>query len=156
MKIRSKVLLALVAAGMVVVLANCGKETAPTTTTGTFGGIYTNTFSKACVECHVPTGPATVSNGAQFDVTTQATAYATLHGATVAGLTTKGICPSVNLVVASSAATSYLVGTLFSDYAKSGFGGVTGCTPYNGHSVSLSTSEKDAIISWIQAGALNN
>lgn len=136
----------------------CGQTPTTTPASGTFSAVYVDTLSKACIECHVPSGAATAQDGVQLDFSSPTQAYNSLLNSTVHGSRSVGTCGSVKIVTVSNATTSYLAGVLFSDYYKSNFGGVSGCTPYAVHlqDQSLSADEKASIISWIKGGALNN
>lgn len=125
---------------------------------GTFQDVYTNTFKKSCMECHVPTGSATVDYHAKLDFSTSDLAYQTLTTSTVSGITSSTICAGVKIVAANDPTNSYLMGVLFRDYYKTDFGGKSGCTPNNVHleSINVTDTEKSSIQTWINAGALNN
>ncbi|MGK5083388.1 hypothetical protein WDW37_08775 [Bdellovibrionota bacterium FG-1] len=143
--------------GLALLMMSCGQvaSVTPDPVTANFSSIYSHLFKTACIECHVPTGAATVAKGVQLDFTTQALAYATLTSGSVAAIDSVGKCPSVKLVVTGQVASSYLAGVLIQDYFKDNFAGVTGCTPYNVHlsDQNLTADEKTAIVSWIQNGA---
>jgi hypothetical protein len=139
-----------------LLLSACGKSTE--STSGTFTQVYTNTLSRACIECHKPGTAATDQDGVTLNFSTQATAFSTLLESTVRGASSTGTCGSVKIVTAGSVENSYLAGVLFTDYHKDNFAGVSGCTPYAVHlqNQNLSASEKTTILDWIRNGALNN
>ncbi len=142
---------------LMLMLSRCGqKDSGPAS--GTFSHVYTVTLKTACIECHVPTGAATVSNGVTLDFSTQAKAYSTLTGSVVTGQTSSGICANVKIVTASDLAKSYLAAVLFSDYNISNFAGKTGCSPDTTHlsRENLSAAEKTSITTWITNGAKND
>lgn len=141
--------------GILAVLPQCGTKTSAPS--GTFTAVYTNTLSTACGSCHLPGGSA-AADGVKLDFSTQATAYSTLVGTTVAANDVVGTCGGVKLVAPSSPATSYLVGTLITSYGGTAFETATGtsCVPYAGHSVNLSADEESSLTAWIQNGAQNN
>ncbi len=149
---------------LLLTLANCGKieEAAKTVepAAGTFTYIYTKTLKTECIECHTPTGAATLEKRVAIDFTTQALAYKTLTEGLVAATDTVLICPNVKLVASGSPSTSYLAGLLLTEYYKSNdFADVSGCAPDSVHTEkknALSTVEKTSIADWITNGAKNN
>jgi hypothetical protein len=116
------------------------------------------TLKTACIECHVPTGAATVNNGVQLDFSTQALAYQTLTAKKVTGSTSSGICPNVSIVTAGDPTKSYLAAVLFAKYNATNFAGVSGCSPYSVHlqDQNISDAEQTSIINWITNGAKND
>jgi hypothetical protein len=154
--------------GLVIVgsvgLLGCPNGTTPESVTsdssssGTFSNIYKNTFKKACIECHVPSGAATIDNRVKLDFTTQDLAYSTLISSKVSGMIGSGTCGSANLIVAGDAKQSYLLAVLDAKYNSVNFAGITDCSPYSVHlqDQSLSESELSSIATWITNGAKND
>jgi hypothetical protein len=163
---RFKIALQLAAVvALTVVLSNCGSkissqsQTALDSTPGTFTNVYQIfTQSHNCNQCHVPGAPAYDQNGVKFDVTSQATAFATLVNQPISGQSSTGICGGVLEVVPGSPQTSYLAAVLDAAYNSASFAGVGTCAPFNGHleSEALSADEIASVVSWIQGGAQNN
>jgi hypothetical protein len=124
----------------------------------TFSWIYARILSSACVECHNPSGMATVNYHVQLNFADRSAAYATLLVGTVNGVTSTGTCAPLRIVKPGSPRVSYLLGTLIQSYSSPNFGGIENCTPYAGHfSIShLSSEQKAALIGWVQSGALDN
>lgn len=153
MKIRrSMTLSALIALAAILVLGRCSKQESE----GPFTKIYNNTLSRKCVDCHNPSGQATLNYNVQLNFTLNSAAYQTLLAGGVQGATSTGTCGSVRIVAAGSPSTSYLLSQVVPSYYSTNFGGVSGCTPYSGHQVNLSQSEQDELVSWIQNGAQND
>lgn len=123
-----------------------------------FSSIYGTTLSAACVECHNPSGMATVNYNVQLNFMNQAAAYTSLMESSVNGATSAGTCGPVKIVVPGQPQNSYLIGTLIPRYANGNFGGVGGCTPYAGHYtiINLSSSQQAGLIGWVQDGAQND
>jgi len=145
-----------------VLLTRCGSKNNPTTVSGvqpTFSSLYSNVFSKNCIQCHEPQGSATVNNGTTLDFSTQGMAYTTLTSGTSVGSfsNNNGECHSVPFIVSSQPTSSYMLATLISDYTHSDFYNV-GCTPYSpsAHGATLDSADETALVQWIQNGALNN
>lgn len=142
----------------IIFLASCSKK--EDTMNPTYATLYSEVFSKRCVECHRPGGQA-YQNSANLDFSTSSTGYNSMVGVSVSGITTiAGGCTGRKIVQASQPTNSYILGTFFSDYGLGGstFGGA-GCSPYNhtGFANSVPTSrEKTALVEWISKGALNN
>lgn len=150
---------------LTVILSNCGSslnstsKTALDSTAGTFTNVYQIfTQSHNCNQCHVPGAPAYDQNGVKIDLTSQATAYATLVNQAISGQSSTGICGGVLEVSPGSPQASYLAAVLDSAYSTAGFAGVGSCQPFNGHleSEALSADEISSLVSWIQGGAQNN
>lgn len=125
---------------------------------GTFTVVYKRTLAVACVECHNPSGMATVNYNVQLNFADRAAAYTTLLASTVNGVTSTGICGPVRIVNPGNPKLSYLLGTLIQNYGVPDFGGVPNCVPYSGHfqMLNLSAEQKANLVSWIQGGALDN
>ena len=146
-----------------LLLHGCGSKDSSSTTaaSGTFTNVYTTVLSTACIECHKPTGAATLQDNVKIDFSTQALAYSTLvtGSPTVHGASSVGTCANAKLVTPSTVATSYLAGTLFSTYDVNNFAQISGCTPYAGHlamTLGITTDQQTSITTWIQNGAQNN
>lgn len=145
-----------------ILLTRCGSKDNPTTSSGvqpTFSSLYSNVFSKNCIQCHEPQGSATVTYGTNIDFSTQGIAYTTLTSGTSVGSisNTSGQCHSVPLIEPNQPTSSYMLATLFSDYTHSDFYKI-GCTPYSpsAHGATLDSADEAALVQWIQNGALNN
>jgi hypothetical protein len=143
-----------------LLLTRCGTQDA--TSSGvdpTFNSLYTRVLSKNCVGCHQPAGSATQDSETQIDFTTKALAYSTLTGGNSTGISANinNQCSNVPLVSPSHPENSYLLATLATDYHHDNFYNA-GCTPYSpsAHGATIGTAEKNAIVEWIKAGALNN
>lgn len=149
----------LVVAGLILALWSCSEDTKPNSTDTTkFTSIYTNIIRfHNCHSCHAPGGSAYDTDGVQLNFSTEDLAHSTLTTKFVTGNTSVGTCGAVR-IVNTSPQTSFLAGVLFSEYNTANFAGVTGCTPYSVHlsDQNLSTSEKDAIVTWINNGAPRN
>lgn len=143
----------LVAVGFILVVIRCSKSS---TTPGTFTDVYTNSLS-TCTQCHVSTITA-AQDGAALDFSTQTNAYNSLMNHVVSGSVAKGTCGSVELVVPSTPANSYLLAVLFTDYNTNFASHNSGCTPYAAHlqDQHLSSAEESSMVQWIQNGAQNN
>jgi hypothetical protein len=145
-----------IALAAIFLLTHCGSQKNTSTGSGTFTAIYNETLSQSCVECHKPSGSATIANHTTLDFSNgQTAAYNSLIGKTVQGLVSTGTCGTVSLVNTGVPAYSYLLGTLIPSYSNSNFGGAGGCTPYSGHAP-LSQQQQDDFIAWINGGAQNN
>jgi hypothetical protein len=147
----------LASAGLLpILLSGCGKEST-TPAAGTFGNVYTVTLRTACANCHAPGGLPT-TQGCTLDFSSQAQAYSTLTGGTVAGSGEPTACLGLKYVVAGDPSSSYLVGVLNSTYHVNNFAGHSGCLPYATHlqDQNLTADEQSSIVSWIQGGAQNN
>ncbi len=171
-KVLDRFALGLVSAAALLVLTNCSKEVSrevseenlvgvegePLTGISTFSWIYARILSTACVECHNPSGMATVNYHVQLNFADRSAAYTTLLVSTVNGVTSTGTCAPLRVVVPGSPKISYLLGTLIQSYSSGNFGGVDNCTPYAGHysTIHLSNEQKSALVGWIQSGALDN
>lgn len=140
-------------------LTHCGSKQDSSEVAARFSSIYTRVLNQNCVQCHEPQGSATVNNSTLIDFSSQALAYQTLTTLTSTGLSANinNQCSGVPLVTVGYPEGSYLLATLFSDYHHTDFV-KSGCTPYpsNIHGVTLSTSEKQAIVEWVRSGAVNN
>jgi hypothetical protein len=142
---------------MALSLVDCGQSPFEPAS-GTFGSVYKTIQTANCAVCHVPGG----NNGnSTLDFSTQTTTFTTLTSNFVTATSSSGACGSVKIVVSGNPSKSYLLATLFSDYSSNDFAGVTGCTPYNGHSDavlggSLSADEKASFVAWIQNGIPND
>ncbi len=143
-----------------IILTHCNPKDSLKTSNiqPSFSSIYENVLSKNCVGCHEPQGMGTVQ-GAQIDFSSKAIAYQTLTSSYSSGTASNssGQCSSVPLVSAGHPESSYMLATLFTDYHHSNFG-INGCTPHSpsAHGATVDSSEKDAIVNWIQNGAQNN
>ncbi len=149
---------------ILVIICSCdSKKLAQIPTTkvvsADFNSIYTEILSKNCVQCHEPEGSATVNNFVQLDFSTASSAYQTLTTETSTGVAanTNGQCFGVPLIVKSSPTESYMLATLSTQYNHTNFY-KTDCSPYlpDAHGATVSASDLDAIVKWIQDGALNN
>lgn len=144
-----------------LILVRCGEktETTSTETAPNFSSIYTNVLSKNCVQCHEPSGSATINNGTRIDFTNKAIAYQTLTSYTSSGYSANlsNQCTSVYLVVPGAPTNSYLLATLSESYHRANFM-VANCTPYspNAHGASLNSTDLNAMVQWITSGALND
>lgn len=121
----------------------------------TFTSLYNLVFSQDCRDCHMPGGDAYDNYGIKLNFSTQSQAYSTL---TSLGVTVG--CNGVS-IVSSTPETSYLMGTLYSDFRQNNFAGVGGCFPGNTHIEdtnisSLANSVRTQLIQWIDQGAPNN
>lgn len=137
--------------------SGCGDQSSNTSITSNFSSIYSNLLSTDCMSCHVPGGVAT-SDGANFDLSTEDTAYSTLTSNTFGGTSSSG-CGTVSLVDAGSASTSGLMAILFDDITNSDGGFVLiSCTPYSVHhsDQNISDEERTAITDWINNGAADD
>lgn len=135
-------------------LVSCSKDpgTSSTEVSPTFTSLYTNVFgSLTCVNCHQPGGSAYTDGVNTLDFTSSSAAYNGLL-ATVQSPSNPSQCGSVKRVLSGSPTSSYLLGTLFSDYNIDDFAGSSGCRPY-AHTINLGASTKNAIVQWIQNGA---
>lgn len=123
-----------------------------------FSSVYASTLSTACVECHNPSGMATVNYNVQLNFMNKTAAFTSLTESSVNGATSAGTCGPVKIVVPGQPANSYLIGTLIQRYANGNFGGVGGCTPYAGHYsiINLTSSQQTGLVGWVQDGALDN
>lgn len=123
-----------------------------------FASVYGAVLSTACVECHNPSGMATVNYNVQLNFMNKAAAYTSLMESSVNGATSTGTCGPVRIVVPGQPQNSYLIGTLIQRYASGNFGGVAGCTPYAGHYtiINLTSTQQTGLIGWVQDGAQNN
>ncbi len=155
---QTRKLLALMACAFLsLLLTHCGNKAADIS--NNFSSIYATTFKTAnCVFCHAPGTSTYVTKQVPIDFTTVTTAYSTLTGSNVSGISSIGTCSGVKIVSAGYPAQSYLAGVLFQSYATANFASKSGCTPYATHlsDQNISAAEQAAIIAWITAGALNN
>ncbi|MCC7404443.1 MAG: hypothetical protein IT288_08600 [Bdellovibrionales bacterium] len=151
----------LVVAGLILALWSCSEDTKPNSTDTTkFTSIYTNIIRfHNCHSCHAPGGQVfdNPTDPVELNFSTEDLAYSTLTSKNVAGPTSKGTCTGIK-IVNTTPQTSFLAGVLFSEYNTANFAGVTGCTPYSVHlsDQNLSSSEKSAIVTWINNGAPRN
>lgn len=141
-----------------LLLPGCGKKDEESYTPGTFTAVYNQTLKTACIECHVPSGAATVDSHVDLDFSSASAAYTSLTTQYATGDSTPASCTTVKVVDPGYPQNSYLAGVLLSSYNTNDFAGKTGCQPYTAHLIDqhLSADEQSSLISWIQGGALNN
>jgi len=144
---------------LLITRCDSSKSSKTSNVTSNFTSIYTHVLSKNCVQCHEPQGSATINNSTQIDFSTQAVAYQTLTSLTSTGVSANlnSQCSGVPLVSMGHADQSYVLATLSATYFHADFY-KSGCTPYSpsGHGATLSSTETQAIVEWIQNGAINN
>ncbi len=140
--------LTVVGGAFLLTLSGC----TPNTESTTFKTVYNDVLSQSCVTCHSPGGQGS-QNGATLDFTDQTTSYRTIFS-NVSGASSSG-CTGFKNIVAGSPSTSYLLAVEDSSYnTTSG-----SCTPITTHlnSIGVISAGKQAeIVSWVNAGALNN
>lgn len=138
--------------GVLATLPGCSPSPAGSTAT-TFTEVYNASFSVTCVNCHNPGHADYADTG--LDFTNGDTAYNTMVNVLVSGPANPTTCGTVRRVNPGSAATSYLLGVLFSQDNTNNFAGVTNCRPPNAHIgySNLSQAERTSIIAWINNGA---
>ncbi len=143
----------IIVAGTVLLSCSKAPDGATSALTGTYDSLYTNVFnvSTKCKNCHQPGG----SSGVTLDFTNASNGYYDLITRGLEIPSNPSQCATVKRVSAGFPANSYLMGVLFSDYNANNFAGVSGCQPNVAHlsQVSMSASEKQALIDWITAGA---
>lgn len=124
----------------------------------TFHSVYVSVLAPLCVDCHNPSGMATVSYNVQLNFSNKIAAYTSLIESQVNGANSAGTCGQVRIIEARDPEKSYLIGTLNKSYASGDFAGVANCRPYAGHYsiIHLSSWQQQELISWIQYGAFDN
>lgn len=153
-----RIVCSLIALSFTLVINGCSSDNSSSDTTPTFSGLYSNVFSQDCMDCHSPGGQAQV-DGIPLDFSTKTLAYQTLTESSVSG-SNAGDCGGVT-IIGDSAETSYILGVHSESYRQNDFAGVVGCTPYAGHIEDSNISSLidpylNDLVSWINAGALNN
>ncbi len=157
-KLLSRIGVLCIASAWILIFTRCGSSPDPEPASGTFSNVYKTFQKKGCTECHTP-GGAGFTAGSQLNLSSQATAYTSLTTLNVTATASVGTCGTVKLVSSGQPNQSYLTAVLLDSYNTSNFGGVTGCSPFNGHltsSYTYSDAEKTSLVDWITNGAKND
>lgn len=150
-------ILALLGAGSLFVSCSNSVDSTTGTVTGTWSSLYANVFSDSttCKDCH--RGAGSSSGITNLDFSSSSTSYNQLVNVIVSNPSSPASCNTIRRVDPNQPTKSFLMGLLFSDYNTNNFGGQSGCQPatthYSVHNVILSSTVKQAIIDWINAGA---
>lgn len=117
----------------------------------TFDSLY-NAMKSTCADCHNPSGSAghlTLNLKGSADA-----AYHDLVNRKAQNPSSASTCQTVGRVHAGDPAKSFLMGTLYSNYSKNNFAGVTNCHPIViPQHQNIFEDEKSALETWIRNGA---